>query len=232
MTHRLLMFFLALPFTLHAHDAWLHAVPGGFAVQYGDNWKAEPYRPDKVKDVRAVDAAGKPLAVRLDKSADAVVAAVDGHAALLSLRYDNGFYSRVGNGKAVNLAMTENPGATSGVHPLKLHKSILQWVPAALSPVGFELEILPAHSNSAAPAIGQPHRFRVLRAGAPAANLKVGTGEHDVFGETDAAGEFAYTPTRKGRHTLWVGQRETITGDARFTELSLAATLFFWVNAP
>src|SRR5256885_17236347 len=63
-------------------------------------------------------------------------------AALLAAHFDNGFFSRVGEGPMVEKPMTENPGATSGVHALKFHKTILEWGPVTREKLGQTLEII------------------------------------------------------------------------------------------
>ena len=63
--------------------------------------------------------------------------------------------------------------------------------------------------------------------GKPLPNVQWGTGELELKGRTDGAGQFEFVPSRSGKQMLWVGHRIEVRGDARYTQLFHAATVIF-----
>jgi uncharacterized GH25 family protein len=223
---------LTYAFAAHAHDAWFAPDPTStnarLIVKYGDNWKPEPYAITKVKRINAHSIKGEITSLTATTVREEAVVDVPDETAMITLLFDNGFYSRVGSAKSVNLPMNENPGATAGVHPIKLHKTLLRWIPVVNKPVGHALEIVPLDANVG---VGKAGKYRVMLNNQSAADVKVGTSEFDLFTITDSNGVFEYKPKAVGRQTLWVGHRSPVKDDPRFTELSLAATLIFELGA-
>jgi nickel transport protein len=114
-----------------AHNVWLEPdADGAYTVQFGGHeGKLESFAADKLKSVHAYDARGRSIDVAVRPVAGGARVVPARKAALLAAHFDNGFFSRVGEGPMVEKPMTENPGATSGVHALKFHKTILEWGP-------------------------------------------------------------------------------------------------------
>ena len=145
-------------------------------------------------------------------------------AALLAAHFDNGFFSRVGEGPMIEKPMTENPGATSGVHALKFHKTILEWGPVTREKLGQTLEIIARTRRS--PHAGEPQQFQVLLNGQPRAGVRVSLGESGPPLATDADGLVTVTP-RAGMNQLLAIVRLPVAGDARTTSLSYEYLLGF-----
>lgn len=98
--------------------------------------------------------------------------------ALLAVHFDNGYFSRVGDGPMVEKPMNENPGATSGVHAVKYHKTIIAWGAFARRPLVQPIEIVPlAHQILLA---GQPLRVQALLGGKPVEGIRLSLGEHGM----------------------------------------------------
>src|SRR5690606_16622053 len=115
-----------------AHTVWLEADPavaGGYIVRFGGHaGVTEPYPPAKLQQVLAFDAHGKALPVTRDDSpADGVRLRPQGVAALMTLSFDNGYWSKLASGRSENRPMDQVPGAIDATHAVKYHKSILSW---------------------------------------------------------------------------------------------------------
>ncbi len=211
-----------------AHTAWLEPDPaaaGTYVVRFGGHaGKIESYPPEKLKSVQARDARGATLPVTTT-ARDGVRVSVKGAPAVLTLHFDNGIYSRAEGGKSVPRPMNENPGATQGTHAVKYGKYIAAWGDAVTRPVGQPFEVVPV--NGAAPRAGQPWQVRVLIDGKPAADIAVARDEGSADAvKTDADGVATFMPQR-GPNKLWSGRRTPVTGDPRFTQLSIEYLLAF-----
>src|SRR5256885_253492 len=114
-----------------AHNVWLEPdADGAYTVQFGGHeGKLENFAAGKHTSVEAYAARGRRIDVAVQPVPGGARATPARKAALLAAHFDNGFFSRVGEGPMVEKPMTENPGATSGVHALKFHKTILEWGP-------------------------------------------------------------------------------------------------------
>ncbi|MEN8720455.1 MAG: DUF4198 domain-containing protein [Oceanococcaceae bacterium] len=220
---------IVAPATL-AHTAWLEpgASDDSWLLKFGGHGgKYEPAAPEKLREVRAVAADGKPLPLRRQPGDDTVLLQVFGTPALITLHYDNGIYSRRSDGPSVNRPMSEVPGATSAVNALKYHKTIVNWGPQATQPQGQVFEVVPL--NATPPQAGQPFAFEVRLNGQPLAGAKYGRGEDDGSGETDARGRASFVP-EAGFNKLWAGQRQEIADHPDFTQLSYEYALGFFVE--
>lgn len=208
-----------------AHTAWLEPAGSGWLLRFGGHeGQTEGYAPDKLKAVAAVDAQGRAVALERSVQADGVRVTAQG-AALLTLHFDNGFFSRAEGGRSVNLPMDRNPGATRGTHAVKYGKTVARWGEVVTRPLGQPFEVVPLSAQP--PRAGQPLRVRVLIDGRPAAGIEVARGDAGVDGvRTDAAGVASFVP-RAGQNRLWSGRRTPVGNDARMTELSVEYVLLF-----
>ena len=150
-----------------AHNVWLEPdADGAYTVQFGGHeGQLENFAAGKLKSVEAYDARGRRIDVAVQPVPGGARATPARKAALLAAHFDNGFFSRVGEGPMVEKPMTENPGATSGVHALKFHKTILEWGPVTREKLGQTLEIIAKTRRS--PHAGEPQQFQVLLNGQP-----------------------------------------------------------------
>lgn len=142
-----------------AHDAWSEARGAGYAVVFGHDGKLEEYAPAKVKGLVALDASGAPLKIAQTAAPDGVTFTVAGKPALVTLEYDNGFWTRTTEGQK-NLPKNEVVGALSASHAIKFGKTVYAWGPAATKARGQDLEIVPV--SASAPVAGQPVQVQLL----------------------------------------------------------------------
>ncbi|AVZ78122.1 DUF4198 domain-containing protein [Zoogloeaceae bacteirum Par-f-2] len=214
----------------HAHTVWLEPEHGFYRVMYGGHeGKTEPYPVEKLKSVFAYAADGTPLSVQREDDADGVRVRAAGEAAVLTLFFDNGIWSRPEGGRSVNKPMNEVPGATSAVQALKYHKTIARWGVAATRAWGQPFELVAV--DQAPPRAGEPLRLRVLIDGKPAAGIKVAADESAPGVFSDAEGLVTVRP-QAGFNKLWAGQRTAVSGDPRMTTVSIEYLLTFEAEPP
>lgn len=214
----------------YAHTVWLEptgAGTGEYRVVFGGHaGKVEPYQPEKLKMVEALNASGKKLEVVRSSAADGVRLHVQGSPALISMHFDNGIHTRTQQGPSVEKAMNEVPGATRATYAVKYHKTIVEWRPLVTKPLGQAFEVVPL--DAVAPRAGQPLRVKVLHDGEPLAGVKLGRGEEGTASDpvTNAEGIAAFVP-QKGFNKLWAGKRLKTSGNPQYTELSYEYLLGF-----
>ena len=222
---------LAISGSALAHTVWLRqdaTKPDTFQVYFGGHGGAiTPYDASKFKSVKALDAAGKELAVTRSGNNELVRLQVAGKPVLLAVYFDNGIHAKTGTGPSVPRPMNEVPGALSATNAQKYHKTIVRWGPSILTrPVGQPFEVVPLSAK--APLAGKPMRVQVRIDGEPAAGVKVGPGEDIGAIVTDASGVASFTP-EKGFNKIWAGRRTQVSGNPTYTELSYEYSLGFVV---
>jgi len=206
-----------------AHTVWLQSVPetqGDFQVLFGGHaGKLETYRPEKIKQIDAVDRQGRKLGVKQEVTADGVRLHVAGAPALISMHFDNGIHSRPPTGPSVEKPMNEVPGSTRATYAVKYHKTVLDWAPLVTKTLGQPFEVVPLSEQQ--PVANQPLRVRVLQDGKPVAGVRLGHGEEGTAADpvTDADGIAAFVP-KQGFNRLWAGKRIAVSGNPQYTELS------------
>lgn len=210
-----------------AHDAWIEPREGGYQVVFGHDGKLEPAASAKVRALGAVDAKGIPLAVKAAPG-DSPRVTVAGAPAILTILYDNGYWSKTTEGSK-NLPKNEVPGALSASHAIKFGKTIVQWGPVATRAQGQALEIVPLDGE--APRTGGQLPVQVLWEGKPLAGAKLNSEYGDKVKDiiADSAGK-ASLPIAKGRNGIAVGHKFNLTGDPKADVNSLSAILVFDVR--
>lgn len=213
---------------VHAHDAWTEAREAGYAVVFGHDGKLESYVPSKAKAIAAVDVQGATLSIRETATADAVTFSVAGRPALITLHYDNGFWSKTTEGSK-NLPKNEVPGAISASHAVKFGKTVFIWSPVVLKPQGQRLEIVPL--TATAPVAGKLLPVQVMWQGKPLAGVKItrADDEKQAPATTDVDGK-AGVPVVAGRQILTVSYKQGLANDPRADTYSAAANLLFEVR--
>ncbi len=219
---------IACSMPAHAHDAWIEAREAGYAVVFGHDGKLESYVPAKVKAITAVDGKGTVLRIKQAITADAVTFTVDGKPALITLHFDNGFWSKTTEGSK-NLPKSEAPGAISASHAVKFGKTVFAWSPVVLKPQGQPLEIVPL--SATAPVAGKSLPVQVMWQGKPLAGAKITRADDEKRAPvtTDAEGK-AFVPVAAGRQILTVSHKHELANDPRADSYSAAANLLFEVR--
>ncbi|WP_353194073.1 DUF4198 domain-containing protein [Pusillimonas noertemannii] len=217
---------VALP-AAQAHDAWPVAQEGGYAVVYGHQGKQENYVNDKVRQVAAFDVQGQALQAARQDTDKGVRFTVQGEPAVLTLEFDNGYWSKTTKG-SVNLPKNEAEGALSGAHVVKFSKTVLQFSPAAATARGQRLEILPLSAR--APKAGDALPVQVLWDGKPLPDAKLMRGHDDEQPVSTNAQGKASLPVESGRQAWSVMHKQALQGDSKADEYSASANLIFQVQ--
>jgi len=217
---------VALP-AAQAHDAWPVAQEGGYAIVYGHQGKQENYVNEKVRQIAAFDAQGQALRAERHDTDKGVHFTVQGEPAVLTLEFDNGYWSKTTRG-SVNLPKNEAEGALSAAHVVKFSKTVLGFSPAAATARGQQLEILPLSAQ--APKAGDALPVQVLWDGKPLPHARLMRGHDDEKPvSTDAQGK-ASLPVESGRQAWSVMHKQALQGDPKADEYSASANLIFQVQ--
>lgn len=211
-----------------AHDAWSETRGAGYVVVFGHDGKLEDYVPAKVKALAAVDAGGAPLRIVQASAPGGVTFTVAGKPALVTLDYDNGFWTKTTEGQK-NLPKNEVVGALGASHAVKFGKTVYAWGPAATTAHGQELELVPLSAR--APVAGKPMEVRVMWQGKPLAGATITRviGGPEVSVRSDASGKAAL-PVVAGKQVLSVSHKQDLRDDPRADVLSASANLVFVVQ--
>lgn len=210
----------------HAHNVWLEPdAQGGYVVQFGGHeGRLETFPADKLRSVQAYDLRGRRIAMAVQAQPGGARVTPERQAALLAAHFDNGYFSRAGDGPMVNKPMDENPGATSGVHAVKFHKTFIQWGIISKKALGQRFEIVA--KTHLTPQAGEPVQFQVLLDGKPREGVRVSLGEKGAPANTDANGLVTVKP-EAGVNQLLAIVRLPVSGDPKTTSLSYEYLLAF-----
>ena len=213
----------ALP-PAQAHDAWPVAQDDGYTVVYGHQGKQENYTNDKVRRIQAFDAQGATLQTTRQDTDKGVHFTVQGRPAVLTLEFDNGYWSKTTKG-LVSLAKDEADGAISTSHAVKFSKTVLDFSASAGAARSQRLEILPLASQ--APRAGDSLPVQVLWDDKPLPGAKLIRGhDDDQPVVADAQGK-ASLPVGSGRQAWTVLHRQALKDDPKADEYSASANLIF-----
>lgn len=216
---------LSLSGLAQAHDAWLAPQQDEWAVIYGHKGGLESYAHNKVKQIKAIDAQGKVVDVQRKDSDKGVTLSFAGEPTLVTLVFDNGYWSKAPGGKTINVPKNENKGATQGSHPVKFHKYVMSWTAQANQPVGEEAEIIAL--NTQVPKAGEKVDIQVLYQGQPAAGWAVGIDDsEDSPLKTDAQGKASFEVS-PGRNFISASHGIPVKGDPKTDVNSISVNLIF-----
>lgn len=213
-----------------AHTVWLEqdGSQNDYTVRFGGHAGVlEEFPPQKLKQIAAKDADGLEVSVAREDMQAGVRLSAAQTPSLITLFYDNGYWSTLSNGRSENLPMDQVADAVSAVSAVKYHKYIQRWDAQATKPQGQAFELLPLDAK--APAAGQPVSFQVLIDGKPAEGIELAFGEAGKDAVSDANGHATLT-TRSGVNRIWAGQRLEVADNPHYTQLSTEYSLVFYAG--
>ncbi|WP_040976566.1 DUF4198 domain-containing protein [Necropsobacter massiliensis] len=210
----------------NAHNVWLEPAGdngGQYVIKFGHE-ETESYPPSKLKAVRLLDDKGQLRDADVTfKQGEAYFAAP--HTSVVFVRFDNGVWSKLANGKYVEKTKRQAPGAVLSINPLKFGKAILAWDEQAYKAHNMDYELIPQSK----PQTGQPLDILVLVNGKPAHGVKVGLGEDHPFNLTDEKGIAQFTP-KAGYNKVWAEFDEPVAENPDYNERSIEYMLTFDVK--
>lgn len=168
-----------------AHSMWLTEKAGGLEVQYGHENALDPYKPDRVIDIRALSASGTPLPPMVQRSETAVTVGIK-DVALVSATYDNKIWTKSAARGWVNQSRSEVPDGSQSGQSIKFTKVYLAPLRDFIKPAGQALEIVP-QADPASLKAGDRLRVQILLNGKPLAGAKVATNMFDYTSSAEEA---------------------------------------------
>lgn len=215
-----------LPRLARAHDLWLERAGDGYVLRYGHRGgELLPVDAAKVKAIRCVEGGAAARDLRGAAVFDPTEVRVAGRCAAISALSDGGFWSLTPDGER-NLPRTQVPDAVRSWASRQYAKWVDARSPAAGTPVGDELEIVPP-AELARAKVGDKIAVRVLFDGKPARGAVL-TVDHRPIGESDSAGVVRIRMRSAGVQSLATSLRRPLaTPEAE--ELVLEASLTFEV---
>lgn len=209
-----------------AHNVWLEPAQDNsseYVIKFGHE-DTFGYPQAKLKAVKKLTPNGKIEDIQYYFKQDQAYLAPQ-NAEIVFIRFDNGVWSKLPNGRYVEKSKSEEPTALFSMNPIKFGKNILQWSERTTQPHQMEYELVPLSK----PQAGQPLEILVLHNGKPVPNIKVGTGEDKPFNLTDAQG-IARFDVRQGLNKVWAEFSEKVENNPNYTERGIEYLLTFHTN--
>lgn len=212
-----------------AHDAWIEEKDGQFIVLYGHGNKTETYDAGKVKEVRAYGTDRSIVQVTVIKEGYPVIIKPKGNAALISLFFDNGFWSKAPDGYK-NKPKKEVTDAIESSHSMKYSKAILKWSDKFSKPLGMKMEIVPL-KNPLSLKAGDSLPLKVFLDGKPAEGASINAGGyHKDDMKTDKNGMAEVKIEDSGFQIIAAGIKIPLKDNPNADVLSLSANITFEVK--
>lgn len=219
------LFIFVVPIA-NAHNIWIETVKQQshqYVIKFGHE-ETESYPAEKLKEVKYLNEKGeiKPVKVTFSQG-QAYFSLLD--ADLVFLKFDNGIWSKLPNGRYVEKTKVEEPTAVSSINAVKYGKAILNWNQQAFKSHQQPYELIPMDK----PEIGKPLSILVLHQGKPMENVKVGSGEDAPFNLTNKQGVATFL-VQKGENRIWAEFDETVVPNANYDKRSIEYLLTFDVE--
>ncbi|MFN3921515.1 MAG: DUF4198 domain-containing protein [Caldimicrobium sp.] len=173
-----LAFFMFLGQVLYAHDAWMVEKDGKISILWGHGLsKLDPYNPDWLKSVTAINAEGKAIEIKVVKQKDSVTLIPQGEVAIVAVTFDPGYRVRTTEGTK-RLTKREALGKYRIIKAFranKYSKAIFRSTPLYSEPLGLKMEIIPL-KDPLALKIGEPLPIKILYEGKPLEGAEIHAG--------------------------------------------------------
>jgi uncharacterized GH25 family protein len=219
---------LAVPLLARAHDLWLEPGADGYVLRSGHRGhETLPIDAARVKAIRCLEAgASAPRDVRAGAVFAPAEVRVPARCAVVSAASDLGFFVLTPDGEK-NVPRTQAPNAVKSWASRQYAKWVDARSPAAGTPVGDELELVPATALGKLK-VGDKYAVRVLLDGKPVAGAVVAAGHH-ALGETDREGILRIRVHERGVQSIDASLRRPLRAPEADT-LVLEASLTFQVE--
>lgn len=220
---------LIISVNVSAHDAWIEKKGNNFNVVYGHGVETESYVSDKVKEVKAYDANGNIVQAVIEKEGYPVIIKPKGNAAVITLYFDNGFWSKTPDGWK-NKPKKEQPDAVESSHSVKCSKAMSAWSDKLSKPLGMKMEIVPL-SNPFLVKAGGSLPIKVFLDGKPAegASVNIG-GYHKEDMKTDRNGMADVKIEKTGSQIIAASIKIPLKDNPNADILSISTNITFEVK--
>ena len=214
-----------------AHGAWIAPRTGELAVIYGHGAEDDAYKPEKVKSVTGITAAGEKRDVKVIAREKNVVLDVPADVVAISTFFDNGFWTKGPDGKWQNVSKKDVPGATESGHYVKYSTHVHAKLGGALKPFGTPLEIVSLEDPiSLKP--GDDLELQILLDGKPLAGVTlipdyINHSHDETTTKTDADGKISIPVANDGLNVIGISHDFKTPSNADADEMGYFATLSF-----
>lgn len=216
-----------------AHGVWVADRWGEPAIVYGHGASDDPYQAGKITAVRAFDEDGKALPVTVKPSDRHATLAFEGEPAVVTVEFDNGFWSERPDGSWVNEGRSEVPDAKSAGHYVKHNVTLLHVHDRVPELPPQPMQIVPL-ANPLGREPGDALRVRVLLDGQPLAGAEV-IADYVNMPEaepavTDGKGEAVVTIRNDGLNVIAASHDRPLAGNPDADKRGHFATLAFLLH--
>lgn len=213
-----------------AHSIWLAQEHGKLAVVYGEGANSDPYDINKITQVTGwiKDQPTDITAVSQDR-----FMTVDPHKAeRISVKLDNGYFTKNSENKWINQSKETVYGAKEAGHYVKYAITILTKNAEASLPLGLPLEIVPM-DNPLNLKLGETLTVQVLYQGKPLANTQLNTNfinnnPADII-RTDDRGYATIKLSNGGLNVFEVNYKAPLENDNQADYRAITSTLSYRV---
>ena len=221
---------------VYAHSGWIDTRDGELAFIYGHGQKVDPYKPEYVKEAKAVDATGGGLAVEIVRHKDYASLVPKGNPSIITALFDNGYWVKTPDGWK-NIGKREAQDKKLSIIRADLSrkyaKAILAPCEAFSKPLGLFFEIVPEKDPLALKS-GENLPIKVLLDGKPAEGLAIVVGAEHVdskdLPKTDIDGKVSITIGSSGLQLLTTEYKLPLTNDPEADFLYVTSSLTFTVK--
>ncbi|AFM23459.1 DUF4198 domain-containing protein [Desulfomonile tiedjei] len=222
---------------LSAHEGWIENRDGELVFLYGHGQKLDPYKPEYIKEAKAIDASGKAVAVEIVRGKNHASITPNGNPAIVTMLYDSGYWVKTTDGyKNIGKREAEKSKLTvvEAQKSRKDAKSILTPCGKFSEPVGIFFEIIPGKDPFMAK-IGDAFPIRVLIEGKPVEGLPISLGVTDHsqtkdLPKTDKDGWANITISEPGLQLITTKHTLPVSGDPDADILVACTSLTFLVK--
>jgi len=170
-----------------AHDVWIETNGNKLNIVWGHPGKTEAYDPEKVEKVWAFDVSGKAVPVQVDKKSDSAVMIPDKNAAVVSLLFNSGYWTKTTDGYK-NSSKKGIKDVIESFHSIRFSKILLRWSEELKKPLDSEIDIVPLQ-NPFTLKPGDTFTLKVFYKGKPIPEATIyGVGKREERIKTDKDG--------------------------------------------
>jgi len=186
----LIIVILLLAQAVFAHHLWVEKEGDRFKIAWGHPPKADPYDPDRVKDIKAFDLKGKEIPfTRIDEKDKAYVS-TNADVSMITVSFEGGFLVTTPEGKkrlTKRAAQKASLQVVDSFYSSQFVKSLFGYSDAITKPVGMKFEIVPLKNPFTLKA-EELLPVKVLFEGKPLEGITVEIGKHKEVGKTNKDG--------------------------------------------
>lgn len=215
-----------------AHHLWVEKEGDRFEVKWGHPPKADPYEPNKVKEIKAFNEKGKAIKFERIDEKDKVYLSTKVDISMITLSFEGGYLVTTPDGKK---KITKREAEKSGIqiidsfYSMQYAKGIFSCGENTLKPVGLKFEIVPL-KNPCEIKVNDVLPIQVYFEGKPLEGVKVETSNHTEVGKTDKDGNSSIKIAEKGVQIILAKNKVATKNDPDADYLSYTTVLTFEVK--